>query len=78
MTLIDQGGKRVRLVCCDCRKVHAPKDCPLMEWKIILALSSGEPYGEHYQLIASRLGIPWRRVQQTVGRLKRNERSRLG
>lgn len=77
MQLIDKNGS-VRKICRECRKVHAPKDCPRIESKIIAALALGAPYGERYSRIAAELGIPWRMVQQCVGRLMRQNRSRLG
>ncbi len=76
--LLIQKGKPTKAICRECRKLHAPKDCPRMEWKIIMALGSGIPYGTHYCNIAAKLGIPWRRVQQCVGRLHRDDRSLLG
>mgnify|MGYP001615272719 CR=1 FL=1 len=74
----ERGKARPRAWCGACRCAHAPKDCPGMEGKIIIALSSwGIPGGSRE--IAKALGVPWRRVQQTVGRLLRaDRRQRLG
>jgi hypothetical protein len=77
VTLIDrEHGERA--VCVECRKIHTAKDCPLLEWRIIQALGSGKPYGEKYANIAAELGVSRRRIQQTTGRLMRNDRQTNG
>ena len=30
MTLIDRGGKRRRPICRECRRLHAARDCPVL------------------------------------------------
>ncbi len=71
MYLIDKSGTRA--ICRECRKVHAAKDCPQLEWRILLALSGSRDWGRKYENIAKALGIPKRRVQQTVGRITRED-----
>lgn len=74
-------GQLVRRWCVECRKSHAKLDCPALEWRIIQALDGPLYLGSSelwYRKIAADLGIPWRRVQNTVGRLMRKGRSRIG
>ncbi len=75
MLLIDKGGSRVRAICRECRKLHKAKDCPLTEHRIVELLAAGGDWGERYANVAAKLGIPRRRVQNTVGRLLRLKRS---
>jgi len=76
MYLIDQDGKRA--ICRECRKVHAAKDCPRLEWRIIEAIAEEGPYNDKWGAIARRIGVSRWRVHQTVARLRKWDRSRLG
>jgi hypothetical protein len=73
MYLIEKNGL-ARPICRECRKLHAAKNCPKLDRRIILAIAESERLD--YRVIAGDLGIPWRRVQQVVGRLLREDRAR--
>lgn len=79
---IHEKGKRPRAWCVECGKPHPAKDCPHLEWRIVKSFQSGAgcmgSCERWYRQIAANLGIPWRRVQNTAGRMLREERSRLG
>ena len=70
MLLIDQGGKRVRPICGECRKLHAPKDCPGIDRRIWPLLAAQEPPFDRKE-IAKAAGVPVRRVQHSIGILMR-------
>jgi hypothetical protein len=76
MFLIDRKGATPKPICLECRKLHGVKECPRLDRRILVALSNGGIY-RGYRAIAKDLGIPWRRVQNAVGRLMREDR-RLG